>query len=92
VYLAKEQTHRIQALNLIKSRQIPLKQNTIKRPWTIWLARVNTLQDCRKRLGGILNSWRKKKMILDVCFAISRKISHNLDENQQDKMNYIFYG
>jgi len=34
----------------------------------------------------------EEKKVLDVCFAISHKISHHLDKKQQDKINYMFYG
>ena len=34
----------------------------------------------------------EEKKVLDLCFAISRKISSYLDEKQQGKMNYMFYG
>jgi hypothetical protein len=33
----------------------------------------------------------EEKKVLDVCFAISHKISHHLDKNQEDKMKYMFY-
>ncbi len=33
----------------------------------------------------------EEKKVLDACFAISHKISHHLDKNQQDQINYMFY-
>lgn len=34
----------------------------------------------------------EEKKVLDVCFALSRKIGNHLDESQQDQINNMFYG
>lgn len=34
----------------------------------------------------------EEQKVLDICFAISRKIDPHLNAKQKEKMNYIFYG
>jgi hypothetical protein len=34
----------------------------------------------------------EEQKVLDVCFAISRKIDPHLNAKQKEKMNYMFYG
>lgn len=34
----------------------------------------------------------EEQKILDVCFAISRKIDSHLSAKQKDRLNYMFYG